>query len=124
MNAEPQASLSIRATAREQIAVAIQLAQSKEQPLRIRIPFGVYNYNQSRGYTFVRDAAWNLSMPSEAVTVEHVEKYINALGRCIAAIITDGPEGVVAKLGEGNPEPFAEADADMDEPNPRPVDEP
>jgi len=97
----PQASLSVRTTAREQIEQAIQVARTRKQPLRVRIPFGLYNYGAARGYTFVRDAAWNLTLPSEITEAAHIESYIQAIGRCIVAITEEGVDAVLDKLGDG-----------------------
>lgn len=102
---EPPISVSSaadRPTAREQIEDVLARARAKGDPLRIRLPFSLYDQQaDSRTYVFIRDATWNLALPSEHATPETVEKLIYAIGRCIVAIANEGSDAIVAKLTGG-----------------------
>lgn len=80
---------------REQIEQLLQRAKDKAEPLRIRVPLTLYD---SKNYVFLRDAAWNLQLPAEQVSVEQIEQLIGAIGTCITAIARDGSAAVVEKL--------------------------
>ena len=97
---EPPISLSgaDRLTQRQQIDEILLRAQAKGELLRVRIPFSLYDQSEGRGYTYIRDAVWNLQLPSQQTTVEHVEKLIEAIGHCLVAIANEGSEAVVRKL--------------------------
>jgi hypothetical protein len=47
---------------------------------------------------FLRDAVWNLQLPSELTTPETIEKLIATLGACIVAIASEGSDAVIKKL--------------------------
>ena len=92
-----------RETQREQIERMLQRAQTNKEPVRIRLPFTMYGKGE-RGYLFVRDATWNLQLPSEQTTPEAIEELIAAIGTCIVAIATEGSAQVCAKLTSGAPQ--------------------
>lgn len=89
---------SERRTQSEQIDQVLARAQEKHGPLRIRLPFSLYDYDTTRGYVFVRDATWNLQLPSAQATRETIEELIEILGTCIVAIAQEGVETVRKKL--------------------------
>ena len=82
----------------DQIAEVVARAQEKREPIRVRIPFTLYDYADARSYVFLRDAAWNLQLPVETTTPEAVEDLIQAIGACIVAIGTHGSRQVEAAL--------------------------
>lgn len=103
---EPQIQVSNAAdkpTAREQIELILERARAKGDPLRVRIPFGLYDLGDTRNYLFIRDATWNLQLPSDRTTPEMIEKLIHTIGRCIVAIADQGSDVVIAKLAGGTP---------------------
>lgn len=87
-----------RLTQREQIEQVIARAREKQEPVRIRLPFSMYDYTAARGYEFLRDATWNLQLPCDQTTPETIEQLIETLGKCIVAIASEGSETVMAKL--------------------------
>lgn len=99
---EPQMSFSSATTGQtqaQQIAAVLALAQAKQLPMRVRIPFSLYDHDPvSRNYVNVKDAAWNLALPSEGLEVAHVERLIHTIGVCMAAIAREGSERVLEKL--------------------------
>jgi hypothetical protein len=99
---EPRVTLitgADRLSQREQIAVHLARAVAREEPLRVRMPFTLYDaQSESRGYVPLRDAAWNLQLPSDS-SPESVVRLIQTLGSCIAAIADLGSEEVLARLG-------------------------
>jgi len=97
---EPQISLvnPDRQTQRQQIEEVLTRAQAKGDLLRVRIPFSLYDTTDTRGYVFLRDAVWNLQLPSELTTPETIEKLIATLGACIVAIAAEGSDAVIKKL--------------------------
>jgi hypothetical protein len=101
---EPPISLAsgptTRVTRTEQITEILARAREKDEPVRVRIPFGLYEYSQNRNYLFLRDTAWNLTLPTDQTTPETVEALIDAVGTCIAAIAGKGSARVLAKLAE------------------------
>lgn len=104
----PEPSISVtspadRLTAHEQIEQVLERARVKGEPLRIRLPFSLYDQADSRTYVGVRDAAWNLALPSEHTTPETVEKLIDTIGQCIVAIAKEGCDTIVARLVGGQP---------------------
>ena len=117
--AEPQIRVlsgADRATARDQISEVIARARAKGEPVRIRIPFSLYDHDTSRAYVFVRDATWNLSLPAEETEPETVENLIQVIGRCIVSVATAGSAAVLQALDtippiQLAPAQVAEADA-------------
>jgi hypothetical protein len=100
--AEPQIQITTpanRASAQDQILEVLERAKLKQDVFRIRIPFTLYEYGVSRNYATVRDAVWNIAIPTDQVSVEYVETLIQTIGVCIAAIAKEGADVVVAKLG-------------------------
>lgn len=97
---EPVISLTgqDRLTQREQISTVLGRAQEKREPLRVRLPFTLYDHGAQRAYVFVRDAAWNLQLKSDQLTPEIIEQLIRTIGECMAAIARDGTEAVMQKL--------------------------
>lgn len=85
-----------RLSQREQITQVLGWAQEKGQPVRVRLPFTLYDTDRS--YVFIRDATWNLELPSAALTPETIEQLIQTIGRCIVAIATQGSDAVLGKL--------------------------
>lgn len=99
--AQPAFTVRLRPTAREQIADVIERARQAGEPLRIRLPFTLYNYQKNRTYEQVRDAVWNITLADvPPVTPEHVEGIIEALGKCVVALSEQGSEAVMRKLQE------------------------
>jgi hypothetical protein len=65
----------------------------------MRLPLTLYDaQSDSRGYVPLRDAAWNFHMPADQIGVEDIERLIQALGKCIAAIAELGPTAVIDRL--------------------------
>lgn len=97
---EPQISLTSadRSTQRQQIEEVLVRARAKGEPLRVRIPVHLYDYEESRSYIPVREAAWNLQLPSQDTTPEHLERLIYVLGQCVVAIAEKGSEAVLEML--------------------------
>lgn len=79
-----------RLSQREQIAQVLHRAQQRGEPLRIRIPFTLYDHAHTRSYVFPRDATWNLQIPQATLTVENVQELIATLGKCITTIALHG----------------------------------
>lgn len=95
---------SNRPSRRDQIDDLIARAQARGEPIRLRLPLSFYDYSDSRSYSFLRDAAWNLSLPSTDATPETIEALIRSLGACLVAIATHGSarvEEVLRLLQEG-----------------------
>lgn len=87
-------------TQREQIEKVLEFAKARNEPLRIRIPFSLYDMEAGRGYLFIKDASWNLQLPSNQTTPEHIEHLIRAIGECITAIAKEGTGNVLKRLRE------------------------
>jgi hypothetical protein len=103
---EPPISLTSGAdklTQRQQIEEVLERTRSKGEPVRVRLPFSLYDQADTRGYVFVRDAVWNLQLPSELTTPETIEKLIATLGACIVAIASEGSDAVIKKLAGATP---------------------
>jgi len=83
-----------RLSQREQIQQVLQRAQQRNEPLRIRIPFTLYDHAATRSYVFPRDATWNLQIPQQQLTVEMVQDLIATLGKCITAVAQHGSAAV------------------------------
>jgi hypothetical protein len=99
--AEPQITITssqTRLDQRAQIDQVLERAREKKDTLRIRLPFSLYDYTDTRGYTQVRDAAWNLQLPADQTTPEQVMRLIETIGKCIVAIATHGSEQVEEAL--------------------------
>lgn len=84
----------------DQIAEVLARVRAKGEPVRVRLPFTLYDYADARSYVFLRDATWNLQLPGETTTPEAVEALIHALGVCIVAIATHGSGPVEAALAQ------------------------
>lgn len=97
---EPQITITSqdRLNQREQIEQVLERAREKNDTLRIRLPFSLYDYTETRGYVQVRDAAWNLQLPADKTTPEMVIRLIETMGKCIVAIATHGSEAVEEHL--------------------------
>jgi hypothetical protein len=87
-----------RPSPREQIDQILERARDKKEPLRIRLPFSLYDYSDSRGYVQVSEAAWNLQLPAEETDSEMVMRLIETIGKCIVAIAAHGSEAVEEQL--------------------------
>lgn len=87
-----------RLSQREQIEQVLVRAREKKEPIRVRLPFSLYDYDTSRGYMFVRDATWNLQLPIDQTDADTIQRLIETLGKCIVAIATEGSEAVIQKL--------------------------
>lgn len=87
-----------RLTQREQIMEVLQRAKEKGEPVRIRLPFSLYDYDTTRTYIPIRDAAWNLQLPTAQTTPEMIEQLIVTIGKCLVAIAQEGSEKVIEKL--------------------------
>lgn len=88
-----------RLTQREQLESFLQRAAAAKQPIRMRLPLTLYDsQSDSRGYVPLRDAAWNFHMPADKTTAEDIERLIQALGSCIAAIAEHGATVVLERL--------------------------
>ena len=106
-------SISVVASAdrlpqREQIEQVLLRAQQKKEPVRVRLPFSLYDHDVTRGYVFVRDATWNLQLPVDQTTPETIQALIHAIGRCLVAIAEQGSERVIEKLEGKTEEPVPE----------------
>lgn len=99
---EPQISVTDRATRQEQIDEIVTRARSRGEPLRIRIPFSLYDYGPTRSYVNLRDASWNLTLTLDTTTPETIDEMIQTLGECVNAIGRVGMEEVRKRL-EGRP---------------------
>lgn len=86
-------------TRRDQIEAVIALAREKGEPIRVRLPLTLYGTPQ-RGYIALKDAAWNLQLPTEQTTPEAIERLIHTIGKCLVAIAQDGSEEVLRRLGQ------------------------
>lgn len=101
MGAEPQIQVASgldRPTQREQIDDIIARAREKGEPVRIRLPLSLYNYSTSRGYIELRDASWNLQLPSETLNPESVEQLIYAIHVFVRTLGDIGAAATVARL--------------------------
>lgn len=102
LSLEPQISLVSRAekpSQRDQLEEVIRRARDRQEPIRLRLPLHFYDTEQGRGYTAVRDAAWNITLPSETTSPEAVERFIYTISRCLAALSELGTEQTLRKLG-------------------------
>ena len=79
---------------REQIEQVLSRAREKGEPVRVRLPFTLYDQDVTRGYVFLRDATWNLQLSSDQITPETIEQLIQTIGQCIVAIAQHGSEQV------------------------------
>lgn len=103
---DPQIQLStasLRQSRRDRIAEVIQLARDRKDPLRIRLPFTLYDYKANRGYAYLRDSTWNITLPSEELTPEQVENLIGTIDRFMIAVANHG-SGTVDELLRGLPD--------------------
>lgn len=87
-----------RLSQREQIDQVLARAREKKEPVRVRLPLTLYDHDTTRGYVFLRDATWNLQLPSETLTPETVEQLIQTIGKCIVAIAQHGSDEVQEAL--------------------------
>lgn len=83
-----------RLSQREQIDQVLARAREKKEPVRVRLPFTLYDHDTTRGYVFVRDATWNIQLPSEHLTADTIEQLIQTIGKCIVAIAQHGSDEV------------------------------
>lgn len=98
---------SERLSRREQIAEVLVRAVEKREPIRVRLPFTLYDHADSRSYVFLRDATWNLQLPVQQTTPEMIEDLIHAIGQCIVAIAQHGSaevEDALRGMGMGDEE--------------------
>lgn len=94
-----------RPSQQRQIEAVLVRARAKDDTLRIRLPFTLYDYTDSRGYTLIRDAAWNLQLPAADTSPEMVMRLIETIGKCVVAIATHGSDAVEDALrGMGDSE--------------------
>lgn len=89
-----------RLSQREQIEQVLTLAQQKGKPILVRLPFTLYDHTTARGYRYVRDATWNITLPIAQASPEQIEELIVTIGECLAAIAREGSEAVRRKVGE------------------------
>jgi hypothetical protein len=87
-----------RPTQRDQILEIIQRAQQKHDLVRMRLPLALYNYGTSRGYTELRDASWNLQLPSENLQPEAIESIIAAVHLFIRTLAEVGATETMRRL--------------------------
>ena len=87
-----------RATQREQITQVLERNAAKGEPVRVRIPFTLYDAEMNRGYQAIREAAWNLTLDGATTTPEIIEDLIATIGRCIVAIAQEGSIHVIERL--------------------------
>ena len=99
-----------RLSQREQIELVVARARERQEPIRVRLPFTLYEYSTERAYTFVRDAVWNIQLPVTQTTPETIEKLIDTIGRCIVAIAQEGSDEIMRRLLEPPP-PQAQEEA-------------
>lgn len=96
-------------TRREQIDTVLRSAvEHQETVVRVRIPVTLYDYssdNQNRNYTHLRDAAWNIQLPTSQTTPEVIEDLIEVLGQCMVAIAGEGSARVRERLALEWPAP-------------------
>lgn len=100
---EPEPPISLittadRLTQREQIEEVLARAKAKGEPVRVRMPFSLYDAADTRGYVFLRDAVWNLQLPSDRTSPETIEKLIYTIGQCVVAIAEKGSDAVIKRL--------------------------
>lgn len=95
---EPQIQLLDKPTQREQIDEIIARAREKGEPVRIRLPVALYNYKESRGYVELREASWNLQLPSDTATPESVGTIIQAIDVFIRTLSEVGAAAVMERL--------------------------
>ena len=89
---------SDRIPQREQIEQVLTRAREKGEPVRVRLPFTLYDQDVTRGYVFLRDATWNLQLRSDQITPETIEQLIQTIGKCIVAIAQHGSDEVSEAL--------------------------
>lgn len=87
-----------RLTRREQIEQVLERARSKKEPIRVRIPFQLYDYDTTRGYLNVRDASWNLTLPILQATPDTVEDLIAVIDKFVRALGELGARGTAERL--------------------------
>lgn len=87
-----------RPSAHDQIVEVLERARAKGEPVRVRIPFLLYDHDSSRGYTTVRDTAYNMALPSAETTPEAIERMFEAIGKCIVLIAQEGSDAMLRKL--------------------------
>jgi hypothetical protein len=90
-----------RPTSRQQIEEVLVRARLKNEPLRVRLPFTLYDHDVTRTYVVLRDTAWNISLPQ--ASVEGVEDLIGTISLCLNEIILRGTASVRARLEEAQP---------------------
>jgi uridine phosphorylase len=90
-SAERQAE---KPTARQQIETVLERAQERGDPLRIRLPFTLWEYSEKKTYVTLREAVWLLTVPSEGVggqsAVDAVEELIQAMDAWVKAVGSAG----------------------------------
>jgi hypothetical protein len=101
-----------RPSAPAQIQQIIDLVRAeKGEDIRLRLPLSIFD-PEGRNYTPIRDAFWNLRLPAESTDVAQVEELIEALGKCIVALASEGPAAVIQKLAA---QPYEELFHERDE---------
>lgn len=87
-----------RLSRREQVEQVLARARERREPLRVRLPMTLYDHADSRSYVFLRNATWNVQLPSETASPEMVEDLITAIGTCLSAIGQHGSQAVAETL--------------------------
>lgn len=95
---EPLISFVDRRSQAEQIAEILERTRARNEVVRVRIPFMLYDYGDNRNYAGIRDASWNLQLPTDRTTPETIARLIDTIGQCIVAIAREGSENVLTKL--------------------------
>lgn len=93
---------------RTQVEELIVAAQAMGQPVRVRLPLTILDYNHpNRDYRSIRDATWTLMLGSQGLQVESVERLIQVIHTCLRRVEQLGTDQVLAILSEpaGGPLP-------------------
>lgn len=87
---------SERPSSEQQIELALQQAQAKQDPVRARLGFQMY-FPEKGAYYQIRDATWKITLPAD-VEQQVIEGIVAAIGVCLSAIARDGAEAIVEKV--------------------------
>ncbi len=97
----PQISVTTstdRPTRREQIDQVLGRARAKNESIRVRIPFQLYEYDEKRGYINIRDTAWNLTLPILNATPDTVEELIGVIEKFVRTLGDIGIHSTTERL--------------------------
>ncbi len=88
-----------RETPEQQISRILEaMRQEVDGEIRLRLPLNIFDPDQNRSYTQIRDTFWNMRLPAATASVEQVHAIIAALDLCVEAIGTHGPQAVIDRL--------------------------